>query len=70
MQYQLPVMSAIAAALIVVSLPSQWRARNVAIVVFIIASFLLHVFNVANSIVWAGNVDNVAPIWCDFCESS
>ena len=70
MQYQLPVASAIGAALILVSLPSQLRAGNVAIVMMIIGSFLLHTFNVANTIVWAGNVDDVAPIWCDFCESS
>ena len=70
MQYQLPVTSAIGAALILVGLPSQLRARNVAIAMIIIGSFLLHTFNVANTIVWAGNVDDVAPIWCDFCESS
>jgi hypothetical protein len=64
----LPVVSAIAAILVLVPLPSQLRRRNVATLSLIIGTFLLHVAITVNTLVWAGNVRDSAPVWCDICQ--
>ncbi|KAG1720062.1 pheromone A receptor-domain-containing protein [Suillus paluster] len=66
MQYpSLPVAAFLAAALILVPLPWHWRARNVGTLAIIAWLFVVNMIYGINSIVWAGNVNNPAPLWCD-----
>ena len=57
--------SAIAAVLMLIPLPAQLRAGNVALITLLVGSFLINVLYLVNSLVWAGNVRDVAPVWCD-----
>jgi len=69
MQYpQLPVGAAIGAILVLVPLPAHLRVRNIAVLSMILFIFSTNVINVVNTLVWAGNVKDVAPIWCDISE--
>jgi hypothetical protein len=63
---ELPVLSAIAAGLLLVPLPSQLRTRNIPTLTLILCTFLLCVIVTVNNLVWDGHVRNVAPAWCDF----
>ena len=57
--------SAIAAVLMLIPLPAQLRAGNVALITLLVGSFFINVLYLVNSVVWAGNVRDVAPVWCD-----
>jgi pheromone a factor receptor len=63
---ELPVATALASVLILAPLPSQsrTRVRSVAILILIVGTFLVNVICLVNSLVWAGNVRDVAPVWC------
>jgi hypothetical protein len=63
---EIPVLSVIAAVLLLVLLPSQWRSRNIPTLTLILSTFLEGIVNVVNTLVWNGNTRNVAPVWCDF----
>ncbi|EMD35180.1 STE3-like pheromone receptor B mating type [Gelatoporia subvermispora B] len=65
MALSMPVGAFIAAALVLVPLPSHWRARNVATLAIIAWLFTLNVIYGVNSIVWRNRVLNYAPVWCD-----
>ena len=66
MQYpQLPIAAFFSAFLILVPLPSHWRARNVATLALIFWLFFADFIYGVNSILWAGNVLDRAPVWCD-----
>jgi phosphatidylserine synthase len=65
---EIPALSAIVAVLLLVPLPSQLRARNIATVTLVLSTFMLSIKNVVNTLVWNGNTRNVAPAWCDFGE--
>jgi Pheromone A receptor len=64
----LPVALALAAVLILVPLPSQLRVRNVAVLIMITGTFLINVIYLVNTLLWAGNVRDVAPVWCDISQ--
>lgn len=69
MQYpQLPTFAFISAFLVLVPLHSHWRARNVATLALIFWLFFAGVIYGVNSIVWAGNVLDHAPVWCDISK--
>jgi hypothetical protein len=71
MQYlYLPVVAFLAAALVLVPLPWHWRARNVGTLAIIAWLFVINMIYGINTIVWAGNVSNPVPLWCDICEFS
>ena len=57
--------SVVAVFLLFVPLPSQLRVRNVAVVVLIGGTIFIHLIHIVNTLVWASNVRDVAPIWCD-----
>ena len=61
--------SFVAVFLLLVLLPSQLRIRNVAVVVLIGGTIFIHLIHIVNTLVWAGNVRDVAPIWCDIGPS-
>ncbi|KZT69399.1 fungal pheromone STE3G-protein-coupled receptor [Daedalea quercina L-15889] len=55
----------IAAVLVLIPLPSHWRARNVAILSLIAWLFVVDLIYGVNTIVWAGNVEVRIVVWCD-----
>ncbi len=69
MQYpQLPVVAFLSAFLVLIPLPSHWRAHNVATLGLIFWLFFTNIIYGVNAIVWAGNVNDYIPVWCDISE--
>ncbi|KAJ7616405.1 fungal pheromone STE3G-protein-coupled receptor [Roridomyces roridus] len=55
----------VASFLILVTVPHHWRVRNCAtlsLIAWLLAFDLVHGVDAA---IWSGNVDIVAPVWCD-----
>ncbi|KAJ8515195.1 hypothetical protein ONZ45_g7334 [Pleurotus djamor] len=68
MQYpQLPVAAFVAAFLVLIPVPWHWRARNVATCAIISWLFVINIIYGINSIIWAADVIDRYPIWCDIC---
>ncbi|OCH88490.1 STE3-domain-containing protein [Obba rivulosa] len=65
MALSMPIGAFIAAVLVLIPLPSHWRARNVATLAIIVWLFVLNVIYCVNTIVWRKTVLNYAPVWCD-----
>ena len=65
----LPVVAFLAAFLVLIPLPLHWRARNIATLALIFWLFITDVIYGVNSLVWAGNVGDHIPIWCDISKS-
>jgi pheromone a factor receptor len=63
---EIPVLSAIVSVLLLVPLPSQLRARNIPTLTLILSTFLEGIVNIVNTLVWNGNIWDVAPRCCDF----
>ncbi|KAL4061745.1 GPCR fungal pheromone mating factor [Scleroderma citrinum] len=61
----LPFSAFLAAILVIIPLPWHWRARNVGTLAIMIWLFVMNIIYGVNIIVWTGNVDNPAPVWCD-----
>ena len=62
---ELPTFAFLTAALVLIPIPWHWRARNVATLAIIAWLFVVDVIFGVNSLVWAGNVNNPIPVWCD-----
>nr|QQL12042.1 mating-type protein ste3.3 [Hypsizygus marmoreus] len=62
---ELPIGAFVSALLVLIPLPWHWRARNVPTLSIIAWLFISNVIFGVNSVVWAGNVRIVAPVWCD-----
>ena len=67
---ELPIGGFLAAALVLVPLPRQIRARNIATIALVFWFFEQCLVSAINAIIWAGNVNNPVPHWCDIGESS
>ncbi|KAJ3875594.1 pheromone receptor [Lentinula edodes] len=54
-------------AIVVSFIPFSWhlRARNVGTCSYMLSTGLYSLVEFINSIIWADNVNNVAPVWCD-----
>lgn len=66
MQYpELPIFAFISALLVIIPLPWHWRARNVAVLALMFWLFSVNIIYGVNAIVWAGNVRDPIPVWCD-----
>lgn len=65
MQVGLPIGAFVAAVLVLIPLPWHWRAKNIATLSMIAWLFISNIIFAINSVIWAGNVMNVAPVWCD-----
>jgi hypothetical protein len=65
---ELPVLSTIAAGLLLVPLPTQLRTRNIPAFALVLTAFLVCIVNTVNALVWDGHLRDVAPAWCDFGE--
>ncbi|EGN92606.1 hypothetical protein SERLA73DRAFT_127332 [Serpula lacrymans var. lacrymans S7.3] len=61
----LPAGAFIGAVLVLIPLPWHWRARNIGTLAIIAWLFVMNMIYFVNTIVWAGNVNNPAPVWCD-----
>nr|AYF56465.1 pheromone receptor [Coriolopsis trogii] len=61
----LPVTAFIGAVLVLIPLPSHWRARNYATVSLVAWLFLLDVIYGVNSTIWNDNVRIRFLVWCD-----
>ncbi|KAJ7251676.1 GPCR fungal pheromone mating factor [Mycena rebaudengoi] len=65
MHPELPIGAFIAVALVLVPLPWHWRARNTTGLSMMAWLFVSNLTYAINSIIWAGRVDEVVPVWCD-----
>jgi hypothetical protein len=62
---ELIALSTIALVLVLIPLPWHWKARNIATlstIFWIAGDNLIHLVNAS---LWAGNVIDKAPVWCD-----
>ena len=66
---ELPALGIIAAILVLIPLPRQIRARNVATIAIMFWLFEDCLANSINAIVWAGNLNDSAPFLCDLSEA-
>lgn len=64
----LPTLGLIAAILVLIPLPRQLQARYIPTIALTWWLFGTCVFESVNAIVWAGNVKNSLPVWCDICK--
>lgn len=62
--------SFLAAVLVLIPLPTHWRARNVPTVSLILWLFALNVAHGVNVIVWWDNVQLKLLVWCDIGSCS
>ncbi|KAH7325450.1 GPCR fungal pheromone mating factor, partial [Rhizoctonia solani] len=60
-----PTFCALALALLLLVLPTHVRTRNSGTLLFIGWTFTTTLVFFVNSLVWAGNLSNPAPVWCD-----
>jgi pheromone a factor receptor len=65
----LPVLAFIAAVLVLIPLPRQIRARNIASIAMILWFFQHCLVDGINAIVWAGNVRDSAPVSCEISKT-
>src|SRR5438876_1148128 len=66
---ELPVATVIAAVLVLIPVPTQLRLRNIPVLALLGGAFFLNVVYLVGVLVWAGDVHDVAPVWCDICKS-
>jgi len=66
---ELPFITACALAIVMLLLPATWhvRSRNSGIILYVAWSLTGNIIYFVNSIIWAGNLRNPSPIWCDIC---
>ncbi|KAJ7606405.1 GPCR fungal pheromone mating factor, partial [Roridomyces roridus] len=55
----------IASFLILVTIPHHWRVRNYATLSIIAWLLAFNLVYAIDATIWSGNVDIVAPVWCD-----
>ncbi|CAE6388469.1 unnamed protein product [Rhizoctonia solani] len=60
-----PVFCALSLVLLLLVLPTHVKSRNSGTLLFIGWTFILTLILFVNSLVWAGNLSNPAPVWCD-----
>ena len=62
---ELPVGAFLAAFVVLIPFSWHWRARNIPTLSIIIWLFLDNFILGMNTIIWAGNVRPIVPLWCD-----
>lgn len=67
---ELPFTLGCGLAIICLLLPAAWhiRSKNSGTLLYLTWSLTGNLIYFVNAIVWAENIDNPAPIWCDICE--
>jgi pheromone a factor receptor len=66
---ELPALAALVIFSVLLTLHTQIRMRNVPVLVSGTVITISGTVYLVNSLVWAGNVRDVAPIWCDIGTS-
>jgi len=66
---ELPVLAFIAAVLVLIPLPRQIKACNVACITIILWLFVHCLVSGVDAILWAGNVTDSAPVWCEISKT-
>ncbi|OCH88492.1 fungal pheromone STE3G-protein-coupled receptor [Obba rivulosa] len=61
----IPVGAFIGAAVVLIPLPSHWRARNVATLSIIAWLFVIDMIYGINALVWRNNIEVRLVVWCD-----
>lgn len=64
------IAAAIGTILVLIPLPWHIEAMNTGTCYYMIWTALACLNQLVNSVVWAGNIENPAPVWCDVCEYS
>jgi pheromone a factor receptor len=69
---ELPFIVGCASAIVCLLLPAAWhvRSKNSGTLLYLAWSLIGNLIYFVNSIAWAGNIGNPAPIWCDICAFS
>ncbi|CAE6477227.1 unnamed protein product [Rhizoctonia solani] len=65
MRPELTVVSVICTILVLIPLPWHWRARNIPTLSLIFWLTAVNFPRIISTIIWAGNVNDSAPVWCD-----
>ncbi|KAJ7475524.1 putative fungal pheromone GPCR, STE3-type [Mycena galericulata] len=65
MHYELPIGAFIASFIVLIPLPWHWRARNIPTLSLIAWLFISNITYAINAVIWAGNINVVAKVWCD-----
>nr|ACX37087.1 pheromone receptor [Lentinus squarrosulus] len=65
-----PVFSFIGVVLGLLPLPWHLQAWNAGTVIYMLWASLASLVEFVDSIVWYGSLADVAPVWCDICEST
>jgi pheromone a factor receptor len=65
---ELPIFSFISALLVIIPLSCRWPTRNVAVLALMSWLFIANIIYAINSLIWAGNIQNSAPVWCDISQ--
>ncbi|KAJ3776341.1 pheromone receptor [Lentinula raphanica] len=60
-----PILSFLAIVVSFIPFPWHYRARNIGTCSYMLSTGLYSLVEFINSIIWADNVNNVAPVWCD-----
>ncbi|KAJ3785137.1 pheromone A receptor-domain-containing protein [Lentinula aff. detonsa] len=60
-----PVLSFLAIIVSFIPFPWHFRARNIGTCSYMLSTGLYSLVEFINSIIWADNVNNIAPVWCD-----
>jgi pheromone a factor receptor len=66
---QLAVGVFLAMIAVLIPLPRLWRAHNIPCLAMLFWLFQHNLISFVNSLIWDGNVNNSAPVWCDISES-
>lgn len=68
MHPEIPALSFISAALTLVPLISYIHARNIAAVAIGIWLSVTNLSYAVDALIWAGDADVAALVWCDICK--
>ncbi len=63
-----PVFAFLSFILCLIPLPWHWQAWNAGTCAFMIWTAAVCLVEFINALIWQGNVDNFAPVWCDISE--
>lgn len=64
-----PIANFLACIIVLLSLSkSMFQSWNVGVCSFAIWMVATSLIKAVDSIIWAGNVENVAPVWCNISE--
>ena len=66
----IPIASFLSFVIVLIPLPWHLQAWNVGTCAYMIWTAIAALNQFINSVVWANDAINRAPVWCDICESN